>query len=115
VRLRFIYMPVSDLAAAKSFYLEQLGATLAWEEGSTTCGVVLPGDHVQVLLDEDPSDQKPGPFYVVPDVRAFVDQHPELTLVRGPQRISPGWYAAFDDADGNRLRIMDDSHSAESG
>lgn len=113
MKLRFIYTPVRDLAAAKTFYVDVLGATVVWEEGSSTCSVRLPGDHVQVMLDQDPSEGAAGPFYVVPSVHTFIERNPSLTIVRGPDRISPGWYAAFEDPSGNLIRVMDDTESKE--
>lgn len=113
MRLRFIYTPVKDIASAKVFYVEVLGGEVVWEEGGSTCGVMLPGDHVQVMLDEDPSEERPGPFYVVPSVHRFIEEQQGLTFVRGPDRIPPGWYAIFTDPDGNPIRVMDDTTSRE--
>src|SRR5687767_11874896 len=113
MKLRFIYTPVKDLATARAFYVDVLGATVLWGEGDTTCGVQLPGDHVPVMLDEDPTPDRSGPFYVVPSVHRFIERNPSITFSRGPERISPGWYAAFEDPDGNLIRVMDDTESRE--
>jgi len=113
MKLRFIYTPVTDLKAARAFYVDVLGASLLWEEGASTCGVQLPGDHVPVMLDEDPDGGVAGPFYVVPSVHRFIERNPSITFLRGPERISPGWYASFADPDGNLIRIMDDTESKE--
>lgn len=114
MKLRFIYVPVKDIAAAKSFYIGTLGGELLWEEGGLTCGVMLPGDHVQVMLDQDPSEGVGGPFYAVPNVHDFIaSMNGSLTFVRGPDRIPPGWYAVFKDSEGNLIRVMDDTESRE--
>lgn len=113
MRLRFLYTPVTDLSAAKAFYLEVLGGAILWDEEGSTCAVQLPGGSVPVMLDQDPSGGAAGPFYVVPSVHRFLEEHPELALTNGPERISPGWYARFTDPDGHPIRIMDDTESKE--
>ena len=114
MKLRFIYTPVKDIAIAKAFYVDVLGAKVEWDEGPLTCSVKLPGDHVQVMLDQDPSEgPAAGPFYAVPSVHAFMEKNPSLTFVRGPVRIPPGWYAIFEDSEGNPIRVMDDTESNE--
>lgn len=114
MQLRFVYTPVSDLEAAKAFYVGVLGGTIAWEEGADTCGVTLPGDRVQLLLDVDPQENRSGPFYVVPSVHEFVERlDGRAHIVRGPDRIPPGWYVLLEDPDGNPIRVMDDTTSRE--
>jgi predicted enzyme related to lactoylglutathione lyase len=114
MKLRFIYTPVSDLATAKAFYVDVLGAEIVWEEGALTCAVMLPGDHVPIMLDQDTSEVGSGPFYVVPSVTDFLATYEgRIKVIRGPSKIPPGMYAIFEDADGNALRVMDDTTSRE--
>ena len=114
MRLRFVYVPVPDLAEAIGFYRRVLGAEIAWQEGPSTCGLQVPGDPIQVLLDADPGELGAGPMYVVPDVRATLEGlDPEVRPVRGPERIGPGWFAILEDPAGTPIRLIDDTESRE--
>ena len=108
MKLSYLYTPVKDLKEALAFYRDTLGLEEHWREGELTCGLTLPGTEVGLMLDQDTTETKAGPFFTVPDVRAFYEEKKGALLFQGePSRIPPGWYAAFEDPAGNVIRVMD--------
>ena len=109
MKLSMIYVPVKDLGAALALYRDTLGFEVAWREGDLTAGLALPGTDMQLMLDQDPSnDGKPGPFFEVDDVDAFYEARKlDLAFVAPPTDIPPGRYVAFDDLSGNRVHVLD--------
>ena len=70
--VEFFYLPVDDLDRALRLYRDTLGWPEAWREGDTTASLKMPGDHVQLMLDQAPNaSYRPGPVLLVDDVRAW--------------------------------------------
>lgn len=113
MKLRFVYMPVKSAGEALAFYRDALGFDELWREGEETIALKTGGD-VALMLDEDTTDTKAGPFFVVEDVRDFYARNKSaLSFLGEPRRIPPGWYVTFEDPSGNVLRLMDDTESRE--
>jgi extradiol dioxygenase family protein len=108
MKLTFMYQSVRDLPSALAFYRDELGLEEAWREGETTVAFELPGSPVQLMLDV-PVDDHPrwssGMFCEVPDVQAFVKEHPGFTWVGDVMDIPDGRSATFTDPFGNTLRF----------
>ncbi|MBA2665652.1 MAG: VOC family protein [Trueperaceae bacterium] len=111
MKLIFVYTPVQDLKASLALYRDELGFEEAWREGDTVAGLTLPGVDVHMMLEEDPAEVgKPGPIFEVDSVDDFyAARRDRLAFTVMPHDIPPGRYAAFDDASGNRIRILDTS------
>lgn len=108
MKLVSYYVPVADLKPALAFYRDALGWDETWREGELTVGLQMPGTDVELMLDQDPSDPRPSPFFQVDDVRAFyTEKSGTLRFVAEPIEIPPGWTAAFEDPAGNLIRILD--------
>lgn len=117
MNLVFMYQIVDDLPAALAFYRDTLGLTEAWREGETTVAFELPGTEVQLMVDVIPDDHpkwKSGMFCQVPDVVAFISEHPELNWLDDPMDMPDGIAATFTDPAGNVIHIFDQSR-AETG
>lgn len=113
MRLIFQYLPVKDIKAALALYRDTFGFEEAWREGENTCGLVLPGTEVQLMIDADtPPDDKAGPFFQVDDVDEFYAANQgKLAFNAAPKDIPPGRYVSFDDPWGNRVHVLDLSAS----
>lgn len=110
MQLTFMYQTVTDLPAALAFYRDELGLIEAWREGETTVAFELPGSPVQLMV-EVPQDDHPrwksGMFCQVPDVKAFVQEHPGIRWVGDTFEIPDGRAATFTDPAGNTVHIFD--------
>lgn len=109
MKLSMFYLPVKDLNEALALYRDALGFEVAWREGELTAGLAVPGSDVLLMIDQAASaGEKPGPFFEVDDVDAFyAERSGQLAFVAPPSSIPPGRYAAFDDASGNRVHLLD--------
>lgn len=112
MQLAFIYQVVDDLPAALTFYRDVLGFTEAWRMGDATVAFELPGSPVQLMIDQRPDDHPKwasGPFFEVPDVAAFVEQHPGLAWLDEPMDVPDGRAVTFADPSGNPIHVFDNS------
>ena len=109
--VEFFYLPVDDLDRALRLYRDTLGWPEAWREGDTTASLKMPGDHVQLMLDQAPNaSYRPGPVLLVDDVRAWYERRREvLEFWLQPDEIPGGYWAAFDDGLGNAVYVLDQS------
>ena len=109
--VEFLYLPVNDLQKALAFYRDGLGWSEAWREGETTVSLKMPGDHLQLMIDEvDDEPLRPGPVVSVDDVRTWhADRRDILQFWRPPAKIPGGYWAAFEDGLGNAVYIADQS------
>jgi catechol 2,3-dioxygenase-like lactoylglutathione lyase family enzyme len=109
-KVEFFYLPVDDLGRALRLYRDTLGWPEAWREGDTTASLKMPGEQVQLMLDQSNGPYRPGPIILVDDVRAWVRQHSDvLDFYLLPDEIPGGYWAAFDDGLGNATYILDQS------
>ncbi len=107
MRLRFIYAPVTDLAAGTAFYRDVLGLPESWREGESTVAFAIPDAGVDVMVTDEVPDEPPGPMYQVPVLSEFLASHPEL-VVRVEQRDIPdGAVIGVSDPAGNVLYLFD--------
>ncbi len=114
MKLSYVHHPVKDLKAALAFYRDHLGLEEAWREGDSTAALKLPGTEVQLLVDEDPNEEKAGPTLTVESVDAFYQEHKgKLHFLFEPRDIPPGRYSAFVDPSGNVIRLIDLTHEQE--
>jgi catechol 2,3-dioxygenase-like lactoylglutathione lyase family enzyme len=109
MKLDMLYLPVPDLPKALAFYRDTLGWDEAWREGDTTASLQMPGTQTQlmldVLVDEVP---RPGPIFLVDDVRAFRrEQEGTLSFWLEPTEIPGGHWAGFEDSFGNAMYVLD--------
>ena len=116
MKLEFLLMPTSDLAASLAVYRDGLGFSEAWREGDTTVALVVPGSDVQLMLDANDPDAPGGPLFVVDSVATFHSDRPEsLTVLDGPSEIPGGFLAVYQDAGGTVLQVMDQSTDSAAG
>ena len=112
MRLTFLYHPVDDLPKAIAFYRDQLGLDEAWREGDDTVAFKLPDSDIEVMLDRiNPTSAaayERGGFFMVDDLGAWIDTHPEVTWVAAPFDIP----ATMHDPSGNAIHLFDQA-SAE--
>jgi catechol 2,3-dioxygenase-like lactoylglutathione lyase family enzyme len=107
VKLRFIYAPVPDLAAALPFYRDTLGLSEAWREGTDTVAFTVPGNDVQVMVTVHDAGETPGPMYQVDDLAGYLAAHPELPVRFAPREIPDGAVAGVEDPGGNVIYFFD--------
>jgi catechol 2,3-dioxygenase-like lactoylglutathione lyase family enzyme len=109
--VEFLYMPVYDLGKALGFYRDSLGWPEAWREGTTTVSLKMPGDHLQLMIDEVVDEPlRPGPVVIVDDVRTWhAERRDTLQFWRLPEPIPGGYWAAFEDDLGNAVYVADQS------
>lgn len=115
MKLALMYQAVDDLPAALAFYRDTLGLTEAWREGETTVAFEMAGTSVQLMIDLIPDDHpkwRSGMFFQVPDVVAFVGQHPGLNWLDDPIEVPDGKAATFTDPAGNVIHVFDESGTA---
>jgi catechol 2,3-dioxygenase-like lactoylglutathione lyase family enzyme len=110
-KVEFFYLPVDDLDRALRLYRDRLGWPEAWREGDTTASLKMPGDQVQLMLDQvSDGSFRPGPVVLVDDVKAWCEQRREvLEFWLQPDEIPGGYWAAFDDGFGNAVYVLDQS------
>ena len=110
-KLTFVYLPVADLAAARTFYRDQLGLEEAWREGDQSCAFKLPGTEVQLMLTSTSVNPyaKAGVVFHVPSVVTFYqEQQTKLRFMGEPFPIpGVGFWAAAQDGAGNGLYFAD--------
>jgi catechol 2,3-dioxygenase-like lactoylglutathione lyase family enzyme len=95
MQLTFQFQPVTDLAAAATFYRE-LGWEEAWREGETTIAFQMPGVETQLMLDNDAGwSTTAGPMYLVDDLLAWLEAHPELPVAIETSEIPGGRVAGI--------------------
>jgi catechol 2,3-dioxygenase-like lactoylglutathione lyase family enzyme len=110
--IEFLYLPVRSLDQALAFYRDTLGWPEAWREGETTASLKMPGEHLQLMIDEvDAGDPlRPGPVVTVDDVKTWhAERRNTLQFFRQPEAIPGGFWAAFDDGLGNAVYLADQS------
>lgn len=105
MELSFLYVPVTELAAAEAFYREVLGLEEAWREGDGTVAFGLPGSPVQVMVSTDPHPA--GPMYLVDDVAAWQAEHPTLPVRVARKEIPGGAVVGLADPAGNVFYVFD--------
>ena len=110
-KLTYVYLPVTDLKAARTFYRDTLGLDETWREGEATCAFALPGTTIQLMLNQvapDAPDQM-GMVFTIPSVDNFYQaQQAALSFIEEPHDI-PGngrWVGARDVA-GHGLYFAD--------
>jgi catechol 2,3-dioxygenase-like lactoylglutathione lyase family enzyme len=110
VKLEFMFIPTSDLAASLALYRDTLGFTEVWREGETTAALALEGSDVQVMLDANDPNAPVGPLFVVDSVETFHASRPgNLLVVDGPTAIPGGFLATYQDPGGATIYVMDQS------
>lgn len=71
MKLEFLFVPTSDLAASLRVYRDVLGFTELWREGETTVALAQPGSDVQIMLDANEPEAPVTPLFVVDSAREF--------------------------------------------
>lgn len=105
MKLAYLYVPVTDLPAAESFYRDALGLEESWREGATTIAFWSPDRSVQLMVDTD--GYPTGPMYQVDDVVAWLADH-DAVPVRVPRYEIPGGaVAGLQDPGGNVFYVFD--------
>lgn len=108
MKLVFLYHPVQNIKESLTFYREHLGLVEAWREGEHTVALKLPHSDVQLLIEDDEQDLRPGGVFQVDSVDEFYQTNKEsLTFSKEPVDIPPGRYAIYEDNSGNLIRIID--------
>lgn len=103
MRLTFYFQPVDDLGVAAAHYLD-LGWEEAWREGEHTVALQMPDVDTQLMLDSAPGWGGPGPMYLVEDLTAWLDAHPEIWAAE-PKEI-PGGRVAEVSAPGHTYYVF---------
>jgi catechol 2,3-dioxygenase-like lactoylglutathione lyase family enzyme len=121
MRLEVIGIPVSDVEAAKAFYVEQVGFLLDHDvspaPGMRVVQMTPPGSPCSVVIGEgmplgEPGSTK-GPQLVVEDVdavrRQLAERGVEITEVQqlGPEGAPGSRFAFFSDPDGNGWSLQE--------
>lgn len=110
MKLEFLFVPTSDLAASLEVYRDVLGFTELWREGDTTVALSQPGSDVQIMLDANDPDAPVTPLFVVDSAKAFHATRPSsLTTIQEPSEIPGGYLAIYQDAGGTTIQVMDQS------
>lgn len=105
MELTFLYVPVTELAAAEAFYRDVLGLEEAWREGDGTVAFALPGSAVQVMVSTDPDPT--GPMYLVDDVAAWQAEHSTVPVRVAQRQIPGGSVLGLADPAGNVFYVFD--------
>lgn len=110
-KLTYIYLPVLDLPAARTFYRDKLGLEESWREGELTCAFALPGTTIQLLLNQTTPDDPDtaGVVFTIPSVEQFYQQQQEqITFTDQPHDIpGNGRWVSAKDASGHGLYFAD--------
>ena len=111
MKLEFLYVPTTDVAASLQVYRDVFGATELWREGDATVALSMPGSDVQIMLDR--ADQAPaGPLFTVDSVRDFhAARGGALEVVSEPSEIPDGYMATYRDAGGTTFYLLDQSNA----
>lgn len=105
MQLRFLYVPVDDLAEAVAFHDDVLGLVESWREGDDTVAFALPDSDVQVMVSTAPG--APGPMYEVDDLDAWLGSHATVALRGEVNEIPDGRMVELDGPDGNAFYVFD--------
>lgn len=105
MKLTFWYVPATDLAVETQFYRDHLGLEEAWSEGDDTVAFWMPERDVQVMVSTTP--QPGGPMYLVDDVGAWVNAHPEVPVSINRYEIPGGSVAGFASPNGSAFYVFD--------
>lgn len=105
MRLTFWYAPATNLEAEVRFYRESLGLEEAWSEGDDTVAFWMPERDVQIMVST--TAQPGGPMYIVDDVGAWMDSHPEVPVSIDRYDIPGGSVAAFVSPSGSTFYVFD--------
>ena len=115
MRLEVVQLPVSDVAAAKSFYTEKLGFVLDHDvehiPGMRVVQLTPPGSAASIVIGTGMNSMVPGSLeglqLVVPDMGAARAELLERGLdVSAVQDLGGVQFAHFADPDGNRWVIQ---------
>lgn len=80
----------------------------------TTASLMMPGEHVQVMLDQAAGPFRASPIMVVDDARAWcTSRRDQVTIWLDPEQIPGGYWAAFEDPFGNPIYVLDQSESTD--
>ena len=111
MELKYLHVPVADLAATVAFYADVLGLEEAWREGEDTVAFWVPDRSVQLMLVE--GGHATGPMYLVDDAAAWAAAHADVP-VRVPRYDIPGGsVAGYGDPGGNVFYVYDQRHRAQ--
>src|SRR3712207_355566 len=108
MQLKYLHVPVSDLAAAVAFYGGTLGLEEAWREGDGTVAFWVPDRSVQLMLVV--GGNAPGPMYLVEDADAWATAHDEVAVRVPGYAIPGGSVAGYGDPDGNAFYVYDQKY-----
>ena len=110
MKLEFLFIPTSDLAASLALYRDHLGFTEVWREGDATAALALADSGVQIMLDANDPQAPVGPLFVVDSVETFHAERPEnLVVVEEPSEIPGGYMATYQGPGGAFVYVMDQS------
>jgi predicted enzyme related to lactoylglutathione lyase len=109
VRLVFLYVPVTDLPPAATFYRDVLGLDEAWREGEDTIAFQLPDSPVRLMVST--SGKAPGPMYLVPSVEEHLAAHADLQVTVPVEEIPDGVVVGLSDPAGNTFYLFDQNES----
>lgn len=113
MKLEFLFVPTSDLAASLALYRDGLGFTEAWREGDLTVALAIPGSDVQLMLDAHDGSAPPGPLFVVDSVEEFHAGRPaSLAVLEEPSKIPGGFMATYQEPGGAIIYLMDQATDA---
>ena len=105
MKLTFIYQPVSNLREATAFHRDQLGFDEAWREAEDTVAFWVPGRTAQLMLSTTP--QPAGPMYLVDDLDAWMQDHPDVATSVDKVQIPGGAVAGFAAPGANIFYVFD--------
>ena len=110
MKLEFLLVPTTDLAASLALYRDGLGWPEAWREGDATVVLTMPGTDVQLMLDANDPTAPVGPIFIVDSVQDFHAGRPSSLLADAePDAIPGGYLAAYTDPAGATVYVMDQS------
>lgn len=116
MQLSFVYVPVTDLKQALTFYRDTLGLEESWREGELTAGLKLPDTEVELMLDQVDDGRPAGPAFLLDDVRAFHERRRgELDFRSEPEQIPGGWWTVALGPSGNVIYLLDQSEAPAGG
>ncbi|MGD7706406.1 VOC family protein [Microlunatus sp. Y2014] len=116
MKLEFLFIPTSDLEATLALYRDTFGCTELWREGDSTAALSVPGTDMQLMLDSNDPDAKPGPIFVVDSVTAFHDQHSQkFEVLAPPAEIPGGFMASYAEPGGGTIQVLDQSTDSAAG
>lgn len=105
MKLAFLFLPVTDLAAAEEFYRGRLGLDEAWREGDGTVAFASADGAVQLMVSTDPYPA--GPMLEVDDAAAWEAAHDGIPVAVPRYAIPGGEVVGFSDPGGNVFYVFD--------